>query len=100
MDQRNEGAYHLHRTRDFAVYQMKGNDQGISTLSLCSNGQLILSQSMDRQSHFYSTDYNHVTFMNVPGIEQLYDALWTPRGKILCTTRVISEKSDYHVIVW
>jgi hypothetical protein len=62
------------------------NGREVNILSVSSEGQLLVGQSLDRHRlHVYSADCSRVTPLATPHNDTVYDAVWTPRGNIVYT---------------
>lgn len=59
------------------------NGRPVDILSVSSEGQLLVGQSDERQLHVYSADYSHVTSINLPDNDEVYEAVWTSVGNIV-----------------
>lgn len=58
---------------------------GSGILSVSSAGRLILGKSgVSNELLIYTTGGSHVTTLNVAVSRVVYDAVWTPRGNIVC----------------
>ncbi len=75
---------------DIAVHQKfrNGNSSfvAIETLSVSTDGQLLVGQWSDLNLHAYAKNGSHVTSISIPSGFSADDAVWTPRGNISFVT--------------
>jgi hypothetical protein len=67
---------------------------GVTTLSVASDGQLLIGERLGEQLHLYSRIGDYVKSLAVPFDAHVIDAMWSPREhRIVCTTNAIDNSN-------